>query len=182
MARQKWFRPALVFTALAAGSIGFGASHLWDTSAIQKLKADRDMARDCRSSGATVSPCPVLYKNTRIVWRDRIQTIEAPDRKQAGRIALLAAQLARARQTIRHLESSQSAGRPFHATGAYALQNGSMGHPFITSDRCPSGAVVVYDAGLSAGSVAVRRSGDPNVCYVRTRLRNSRLALFSQGH
>jgi len=182
MSITKWFLPALVLTALAAGSIGFGASYLRDTSAIETLRADRDMARDCRRSGANVRPCPVLYRNTRIVWQDRIRTIKTPDRKQAARIGFLSTQLARARRTIHRLESWESRVREPRATGAYALQNGSMGHPYNTSERCPSGAVVVYDAGLSAGSNALRRSGNPDVCYVRTQLSNSRLALLSSRH
>jgi hypothetical protein len=160
-----------LLAVLVAGGIGFGASHYLDTGAMQQLAADRDQARDCRRSGETLAPCPVIYKNTKIEWRDRIQTVEVPDRKQTTRIAMLTAELAEARQAIGNLERRRAASRAPRLTAAYYFQNGSMAHPYISDDRCAPGTVVVYEA--PSGSVA-RRSGDPNVCYVR------RLAFSSQ--
>ena len=178
MRTKNWGFATLVLAALAAGGIGFGAAHFWDSRALEQLRVDRDLARDCRRSGANLPSCPVIYRNTRIEWRDRVQTVTAPDRKQAEQIAVLSAALARARQTIRNLKHPR---RMFRATPIYALQNGSMQHPYNTYDRCPAGSVVVYDADLSVGNLARRRSGSPDVCYVRTSLRNDgRLALTSQ--
>ena len=180
---KNWFLPALALSILAAASIGFGASHYWDGRAMETLTADRNTALDCRRSGATVAPCPVIYKNTRIVWRDKIETVSTPDRKQAGRIAQLSAALSHAQRTIRALARARMADRTRRMTVAYSVQNGSMNHPFNTYDRCPAGSVVLYDADFSARTAAVRTSGDPNVCYVRTRLYNiGRLALSSPHH
>ena len=175
MSKHTWLIPALLLTAVAAGAIGFGVSHEWDNRAIQKLTADRNLARDCRRSGATVAPCPVIYRNTRIEWRDRIQTVQTRDPKQAEQIASLSAELAGARRTVRNLERRRTWPR---AIAAYAWQNGTMQRPYYTDERCPLGSVVVYDAGLSTRSMASRHSGDPNVCYVLTKLH--RLALSSQ--
>jgi hypothetical protein len=179
MTTQRWFFPALILTALAAASIGFGASHVWDRSAMQRLEAERNTALDCRHAGAGVPPCPVIYKNTKIEWRDKFETVQTPDRKQAERIGSLTADLARARRTIHALERARTAARALRATAAYTIQNGSMEHPYNTSNRCPTESVVLYDAGLSSGNTT-RRSGDPNVCYVRARLHNNgQLALYS---
>jgi hypothetical protein len=171
MLRTKRLFPALILTALAAGAAGFGASHFWENPAIQKLVAERDEARDCRRSGKTVRPCPVLYRNTRIEWRDRVRTVETADRKQSRRIARLSADLAQARLTIRHLQYLRNGDRMLRTAAVLTLQNGSMQHPYTRSDRCPAGTVVMYDAGLASAGVAARRSGDPGVCYVRARLR-----------
>lgn len=176
MPTNGWFFPAVVLTGLAAAGAGFGASHLWDSRALEQLKADRDLAMDCRHTGASVAPCPVIYRNTKIEWHDRIQTVTAPDRKQTERIALLSAELARAHHTIHNLERPR---RVFRATAVYAMQNGSMQRPYNTYERCPPGSVVVYDADLSAGGMARRHSGNPDVCYVRTSL-DGRLAFTSQ--
>lgn len=165
MATKTWFFPALVLTAITAAAAGFAGSRLWDDRAIEKLKADRDLAWDCRHSGKDVSPCPVLYRNTRIEWRDRIQTVSAPDRKQARRIVSLSAELENALRKIRDLERAPTRIR---TTAVYGKQNGTIMHPYTTDDHCPPGSVVVFDA----GSRAVWHSGDPNVCYVRTSLQN----------
>ena len=174
MASRNWLVPAIVLTALAAGGIGFGASYVWENRAIEKVTAERDAARNCRHTAATLPPCPVIYRNTRIEWQDRIKTVQTPDPRQATRIAALSAELADARHTIRNLARRQRWLRPARA---YAWQNGTMQYPYYTDDRCPSGSVVVYDAGLSA---MARHSGDPNVCYVLTKLH--RLALSSPRH
>jgi len=173
MSNKSWVFPALVLTALAAACAGFGASHFLTSGAMAKLKADRDAALDCRRSGANIPPCPVIYRNTRIEWRDRIQTVSAPDRKQTQRIAYLSAELERAGRTIRRLEHPR---RGLRTAVAYGWQNGTMMHPYVTYDRCPPGSVVMYDAGLSGSTAATRHSGDPAVCYVRTSLQN-RVAL-----
>jgi hypothetical protein len=166
-----------MIAAVAAAGLGFGASYLFDSRTMNTLKAERDAALDCRHAGETVAPCPVQYRNTRIVWQDRIRTVQAPDRRQAERIAKLSAQLERARLTIHKLEFIRIA-RARRATGAYFVQNGSMEHPYNTYEKCPPGSVAVYDAALAFGGNGGRRSGDPNVCYVRTRLHNvRRLAL-----
>src|ERR1700731_1581461 len=109
------FLSALIITALAAASIGFGASHFWDAGTMQKLNADRTKALDCRRSRSGVPPCPVIYKNTRIEWRDKIETVQTPERKQADRIGSLSAELARARRTIHALEGARTAARTFRA-------------------------------------------------------------------
>ncbi|HEX3429607.1 MAG TPA: hypothetical protein VHT03_01870 [Rhizomicrobium sp.] len=169
MAMKTGFFPALVLTAVAAAGIGFAASHLWDHGAMAKLEADRDLAWNCRHAGKEISPCPVLYRNTRIEWRDKIQTVATPDRRQAVRIASLSRELAQAQRTIRDLERPRRSMRTAAVTGR---QDGTIMHPYTTDDHCPAGSVVVYDA----GSRAIWHSGDPNVCYARTNLQN-RLAL-----
>jgi len=174
MRSRKWVLPTVVLTALGAGAVGFGASHLRDGRAIERLTAERDLARDCRRSGAAVAPCPVVYRNARIAWRDRIQTVQAPDEKQAERIAVLSAELARARRTIRDFDRRWMRPR---VAGTYGWQNGTRQHPYSTDARCPAGSVVVYDAGLSSGGVGGRYPGDPNVCYVLTRLHRLALSL-----
>jgi hypothetical protein len=171
MRSRKSFIPALVFTAVAAAGIGFGASHVRDNRAIKTLAAERDLARDCRHSGVSLSPCPVVYRNTRLEWRDRIETVQTPDRRQAERIASLSVELARVRRTVRDLERRRM-WPPRMA--AYGWQNGTMQHPYSTDERCPAGSVVVYD---SAGGLGNRHSGDPSVCYVLTNWH--RLALSS---
>jgi hypothetical protein len=161
---------AFVLTALAAGAIGFGASRFLDNGLMKGLEADRDRARDCRRSGATLPPCPVEYRNTRIEWRDKIETKPTPDPKQAERIDVLSADLADAQRRIGDLEHRLSARwAPRVAGYYYYLQNGSMAHPYARSDRCPAGTEVVYEATPSPGSMLSRRSGDPDVCYVRIR-------------
>jgi hypothetical protein len=60
MRSRKRFIPALLFTAVAAAGIGFAASHVWDSRIEKKVAAERDMARDIRSTGATASPYPLL--------------------------------------------------------------------------------------------------------------------------
>jgi len=173
-----WFLPALALSSIAAAAIGFGASHVREGRAMDRLKVERDLALDCRHAGKSVAPCPVIYRNTRIVWRDRVETVPTPDRKQTERIAYLSADLARARRTILALEHARTPGRAPRITAGYMMQNGSMEHPYNASTRCPAGSVVLYDAGLSGGSL--RRSGDPDVCYVRKSLNNYRtLALSS---
>jgi hypothetical protein len=159
--------PIFFLTALAAGAIGFGASRFADSGAMEKFAADRDQARDCRHSGSTLSPCPVEYRNTRIVWREKDVATQVPDPKQTERIAALSANLADAQSAIRDLERRLAArGAPRPVT-YYYLQNGSMGHPYATSDHCPAGMTVMYVVPLSPRSALARRSGDPNVCYVR---------------
>jgi hypothetical protein len=170
MRSRKRFIPALLFTAVAAAGIGFAASHVWDSRIEKKVAAERDLARDCRRTGATAAPCPVIYRNTKIEWRDRIQTVRTPDPKQAARIAALSAELAKMRRDVRNLERRRTWPR---AIAAYGWQNGTMQHPYNTDERCPAGSVVVYDA----GGLGSRQSGDPSVCYVLTNLH--RLALSS---
>jgi len=172
MAAQNWIVPALAFTAVVAAGVGFGASHLWEKRAIERVAAERDLARDCRRTGATIAPCPVIYRNTKIEWHDKIETVQTPDPRQAARIAALSAELTAARGTIRNLERRQTR-QP--VTIAYSWQNGTRQYPYNTDERCPSGSVVVYDAGLSYRGTAGRHSGDPNVCYVLMH----RLALSS---
>jgi hypothetical protein len=179
MRSTRQFTVGLILTALVAAAIGFGASYVWDSRAIQKIAAQRDAAVDCRRSGATVAPCPVVYRNTRTEWRDRIETVRAPDPKQTERIASLSAELAQTRRTVRNLERRRSWPR---AIAAYGWQNGTRQYPYNTDERCPAGSVVVYDAGLSASGTTRRRSGDPDVCYIRTALYSSRFALPSQRH
>lgn len=144
---------------------------------MEKLTAEREAARDCRRTGATVAPCPVLYRNTRIEWRDRIETVRIPDPKQAARAAVLSARLASARRTIRNLERRRATLR---VTAALAWQNGTRQYPYTTDERCPAGSVVVYDGGLGAIAVAGRYSGDPGVCYVL--MRQHRLAMALPRH
>jgi hypothetical protein len=158
-----------VLTALAAAAIGFGASRFVDMSAMKTLEADRDQARDCRRSGATLPPCPVEFKNTRIEWREKIETKSTPDPQQTERIAVLSAALDDAQRTIRDLERRRSVAWTPRTGYYYYLQNGSMAHPYATSDRCPAGTAVVYEAVPSPGSMMSRRSGDPDACYVRIR-------------
>lgn len=169
---KKRFLSALVLAVLAAGAVGYAASHFLDLGEMKKLEADRAAALDCRLSDATVRPCPVIYKNTRIEWRERVVTAPAPDRKQTERIAVLGAELARARITIHVLERARNYDGTPRTLGPYVVvQNGSMRHPYNTYDRCPAGTVAVYDA-----TPLAHNSGDPNVCYVR------RLALASPRH
>src|SRR5579862_2556718 len=130
MRSKTWFIPALLFVALAAGAAGFGASHLWDNRAIQKLTTERNAARDCRRTGSAAPPCPVIYRNTRIEWHDRIRTVETPDPKQAARIGSLSAELADAHRTIRGLERR----RTQHVALAYGWQNGTRQYPYNRSE------------------------------------------------
>ena len=174
MAARNRFFPAVALTAVVAAGIGIGATHVWDNRTIQRLTAERDEARDCRRSGATVAPCPVAYRGTKIEWQDRIQTVHEADPRQAARIAALSAALSRAHRDIVDLEHRKTRLR---MTAAYGWQNGTRQYPYNTDERCPPGSVVVYDAGLSAIGAARRHSGDPNVCYVLTKLH--RLALSS---
>lgn len=164
------FIPAVILTAVAAAGIGFAASHVWDGRTAEKLTAERDQARDCRRTGATAAPCPVIYRNTKIEWRDRIETVQKPDRRQAERITYLSAALAYAQRTIRNLERRRT-WLPA-TTPAYPWQNGTMQHPYNTDAHCPAGSAVIYEAGISTS----RRFGDPNVCYV---VKLHRLALTS---
>ena len=177
MNRPIRFFAALTLAAVAAAGIGFAVSREWDSRAIEKVTAERDAARDCRQAGKTVAPCPVIYRNTRVEWRERIETVQTPDRRQATRVAALSAELAGVRRALRNLERRQTRQR---MTAAYGRQNGTRQYPYYTDERCPPGSVVVYDAGLSANGSASRHSGDPNVCYVLTKLH--RLALSSSRH
>jgi hypothetical protein len=161
------FAPALILATVAAAAIGFGAARYFDNRIIGKLQADTDRALDCRRSGATLPPCPVEYRNTRIVWREKVETRPMADPKQAERNAALTADLADAQRIIRDLEGRLAARRAPRPTINYFLQNGSIAHPYYTADRCPSGTAVVYSATPSSRSMAGGRSGDPNVCYVR---------------
>jgi len=176
MAAQNWFVPALILTAVVAAGVGFGATHVWDQRALNRIETERDAARDCRRSGATVAPCPVVYRNTRIEWRDRLRTVQTRDPKQAARIAALSAELAHARRTIVNIERRQTRQRVAAVSG---WQNGTRQYPYNTDQRCPAGSVVVYDAGLTATGMARRRSGDPGVCYVAML---HRVALASPRH
>lgn len=142
---------------------------------MEKLTAEREAARDCRRAGATVAPCPVVYRNTRIEWRDRIETVRTPDPRQAARVAALSAELYNARRTIRNLERGRTMTQS--VSGALAWQNGTRQFPYNTDERCPAGSVVIYDGGLGAIAVARRHSGDPGVCYVLTRQRRLAMAL-----
>jgi len=170
MRAKKRVFPALVLTAVAAAGIGFAASHVWDGRIEKKLTAERDLARDCRRTGATTAPCPVIYRNTKIEWHDRIQTVRTADPTQAARIASLSAELANMRRSVRNFERRRPGPR---AIAAYGWQNGTMQHPYNSDERCPAGSVVVY----GAGGLGSRQSGDPGVCYVLTNLH--RLALSS---
>ena len=172
MAAKSGILPVLLLVAVAAGAAGFGASYFRDNRVIERLTSERDVARDCRQSGATVAPCPVVYRNTKTVWRDRIETVRAPDPQQGARIAALSTELVHARRTIRNLERPRMRLR---ASIGYAVQNGTMLHPYNAADRCPAGSVIVYDASLAGRRFANR--GDPNVCYVVMTLH--RLALSS---
>ena len=174
MAMQNGFIPALAFTALVAAGVGFGATHVWDNRVIQKVSAERDAARNCRRAGATIAPCPVVYRNTKIEWRDRVQTVQIDNPKQAARIAALSGDLAHARRAIVHLERRQTQKRVAFVAG---WQNGTRQYPYNTDERCPYGSVVVYDSGLVTTGAARRHSGDPNVCYVLTRLHRVALAM-----
>lgn len=173
MAAQNWFIPAAL-TAIVAAGIGFGATHVWDNRIIQNVTAERDAARDCRRTGATAAPCPVVYRNTKIEWRDRFLTVQIDNPKQAARIAALSADLAHARRAIAHLEHRQTQQRVAFISG---WQNGTRQYPYNTDDRCPAGSVVVYDSGLAATGTARRHSGDPDVCYVLTKLHRVALTL-----
>jgi hypothetical protein len=159
--------PISVLAALIAAAAGFGAALLLDKSHMQTLTAERDEARDCRHSGSALPPCPVQYRNTRVEWRERIETTQVPDPKQAKRIASLSADLAGAQRTVRALERQLAARRVPRPAAYYYLQNGSMTRPYATSGRCPAGAPVVYVAAASPRIMAAGRTGDPNVCYVR---------------
>ena len=174
MSSTTWVFPALVATVVVAGAAGFGATHIWDNRALEKVTAERDAARDCRQSGATLSPCPVVYRNTKIEWRDRIETVQTRDPRQAARIASLSSELAGARRTIRDLQRRPARPRLVAASGR---QNGTRQYPYYSDERCPAGSVVVYDSGLSATAIARRHAGDPDVCYVLTNLH--RVALTS---
>ena len=160
--------PVFLFAVLAAAAAGFGVSNVLDRSMTETLKADLEFARDCRKSGATLPPCPVEYKNTRIEWREKIETVQTPDPKQSRRIAALTEDLADARQTVRDLERRRVPARAPRLTGAWWLQNGTISRPFNTDDRCAVGTVIVYEAAPAARSAA--RTGDPNVCYVRKQV------------
>lgn len=173
MAARPGILPILLLVAVAAGAAGFAASYFRDNRAIERLTAERDAARDCRQSGATAAPCPVVYRNTKTVWRDRVETVRTPDPKQSLRIAALSAELAHDRRTIHNLERPRI--RPRGPVG-YAVQNGTMLHPYNTADRCPAGSAIVYDASLAGRRFANR--GDPNVCYVV--MAQHRLALWSR--
>jgi hypothetical protein len=166
--------PLLILMVFAAAAIGFGATHFLDTGTIDRITSERDQARDCRRSGSTVPSCPVVYRNTRIVWRNKVEIVPAPDSKQAAQIALLSTELASARRRSDDLQAAmvaldrrRSDAMWRRATGPYAVQNGTIGHPYRTSAKCPSGYAVLYEAAPSAGTWGVRASGDPNVCYVR---------------
>jgi hypothetical protein len=166
---------AIILSALTAAAIGFGAARFLDNGIREKLAADRDRAQDCRRSGAMLPPCPVEYRNTRIVWRTKIETTPVPDPAQSERIARLSADLADAQRTIRDLEGRLAARRAQRPAVNYYFQNGSMAHPYYTADRCPAGTAVVYAAAPSARSMIRGRSGDPNVCYVRIAQRHGGL-------
>ena len=171
MPKTSRFIPAVFLTAVAAGGIGFAASHVWDSRTAEKLTVERDQARDCRRTGATAAPCPVIYRNTKIEWRDRIETVQKPDPRQTSRITFLSAALDHAQRTIRNLERRRT-WVPATAL-AYPWQNGTMQHPYTADAHCPAGSAVIYEAGFSGAS---RHFGDPNVCYV---LKLHRLALTS---
>jgi hypothetical protein len=173
MVMTQRFLLALILTTLAAAAIGFGAARYLDNGVTAKLKADRDRARDCRQSGATLPPCPVEYRNTRIEWQTKVETRPVPDPAQAERIGRLSADLADAQRTIRDLKGRLAAGWPRRPAADSYFQNGSMAHPYYTADRCPAGTAVVYAAAPSARSMIRGHSGDPNVCYVRIAPRRS---------
>ncbi|HEX4158029.1 MAG TPA: hypothetical protein VHY79_06110 [Rhizomicrobium sp.] len=159
--------PIFILAALTSAAIGFGASHVLDTGTMAKLAADRDQARNCRHSASTIPPCPVEYRNTRIVWREKVVTTRVPDPRQAERITSLSADLADAQRSIRELERRLTVRWAPRPAVYYYLQNGTMAHPYATSDRCPAEATVMYVAQQSLRSMPRRHSGDPNVCYVR---------------
>jgi hypothetical protein len=159
--------PIFILAALAAAAIGFGASRVLDNATMAKLAADRDQARNCRHSGSALPPCPVEYRNTRIVWREKVETTPVPDPKQAERITSLSADLADAQRTMSELKRRLAARWAPGPSVYYYLQNGTMAHPYATSDRCPPEAAVMYVAAQSSRIMPGRRSGDPNVCYVR---------------
>lgn len=164
-----------ILTALIAAAISYGAAHFFDNRIVEKLKAERDQARDCRLSSSALPPCPVEYRNTRIVWQTKVETRPTPDPKQAERITALSADLADAQRTIRDLRDRLALPHAPPSAFNYYLQNGSMAHPYNTADHCPAGATVVYAAAPSTWSRTGRRSGDPNVCYVRIALRRSNM-------
>lgn len=174
METRGWLIPVLLLSVLAAGAVGYVATRISDQRTIERLTTERDTARDCRRSGASVAPCPVVYRNTKIEWHDRIQTVQTPDPQQSARIAALSAELASAHRAIRNLARRQLRPRIALARG---WQNGTRQYPYNTDERCPAGSVIVYDTGLSGGGNAGRYSGDPDVCYVLTKLH--RLALSS---
>lgn len=159
--------PVFILTVAATAALGFALAHFPDKFALEKLAADRDRARDCRHSDSTLPPCPVEYRNTKIVWREKTVATPVPDPHQARRIAALSAELADARRSVRELEQRQAAGEAARPAVYNYLQNGSMARPYATSDRCPSGATVVYVAANYQRNMTGRRLGDPNVCYVR---------------
>lgn len=170
----------LIFALFATAAIGFGASRFQDRSTIDTLISERDLARDCRQSGSSLPPCPVVYRNTKIVWRKAIEKVPTADLKQARELAQLSDELASARQRIRDLQTANRAldrlryGAMRRVAGAgYAVQNGSVKHPYASWTRCPPGSVAVYEASVSGGNAGSRFSGDPNVCYVRMRLRSN---------
>jgi hypothetical protein len=177
MKTAKGSLPLLILMLVAAAAAGFGASHFRDIDMIDRLTSERDQAQDCRRSGSSVRPCPVVYRNTRMVWRDKVEIVAAPDSKQAARIARLSTELASARGRIGDLQTTllaldrrRSDAMWRRATGGFTVQNGTIGHPYRTSSRCPPGYAVFYEAAPSAGTWGVRASGDPNVCYVRAGL------------
>ena len=120
--------------------MGYDASHLLDNGIIKKIEAARDQARDCRLSGSALHPCPVEYRNTRIVWQTKVETKTTPDPRQAERIRALSANLADAQHTIRDLEGRLAFQRTTPSAFNYYLQNGSMAHPYNSADHCPAGA------------------------------------------
>ena len=160
------FLLAFILAALAAVA-GFGASRYLDNGIIERLAADRDRASDCRHSGSTLPPCPVEYRNTKIVWRTQIETRPIPDPAQAERVAMLSTDLADAQRTIRDLEGRLTVRRTQRPAADTYFQNGSLEHPYYTANRCPAGTAVEYAVPPSARSMIRGRSGDPNVCYVR---------------
>ncbi|HEX4077972.1 MAG TPA: hypothetical protein VHX61_03740 [Rhizomicrobium sp.] len=174
MKTAKWSFPLLILMLVAAAAIGFGASRFRDIGTMDRLTSERDLAQDCRRSGSSVRPCPVLYRNTRIVWRDKVEIVPAPDSKRAAQIARLSTELASARGRLGDLQTAmlardrrRSDALWRRATRGYPLQNGTIGHPYRTSAKCAPGYVVFYEAPPSFGNMGVRSSGDPNVCYVR---------------
>jgi len=159
--------PIFIVAALAACAAGFGASRFLDNGAIEKLATDRDQALDCRHSGSTLPPCPVEYRNTRIVWREKVEMRPVPDPEQAARITSLSADLADSQRIVRELERRLAVRWATRPAGYHYPQNGSMAHPYNTSGRCPAGMTVEYVAVSPPRGMFGRTSGDPNVCYVR---------------
>jgi hypothetical protein len=188
---KRWSFSAMMVAALAALFIGLAAAHFWDGGAMQKLTAERDLARDCRQSGASLPSCPVVYRNTKIEWRDKVETVQTPDPQQTKRVALLSGELDSAQRRIRDLEiriynfyRARNWNASRRGRGVYAFQNGTIEYPYYSDARCPRGSVAFYDVDFSSGTNRTRFSGDPSVCYVRTRIHDSREhlgALFPAG-